>query len=182
MESCPPSCSTRSRPIFAVASPFTASCAPAARTAGTVGSWRSRASDADSAQAVLVARWPTGAWRIHQRQHLRPSPPRAEAQAARSAADRKPDRRAAIWIVAESECSFPRRHDGFNVHANVRVGANDRHGLEHCGCDARLTYSLAQGRGGRATAQAPERSTCSRREWSYVRHGRGAVEVVIAGR
>jgi hypothetical protein len=49
-----------------------------------------------------------GAWRIHQCRQLRPPPPRTEAQAARSAANRKPDRGTALWIVAESECSFSR--------------------------------------------------------------------------
>jgi hypothetical protein len=67
---------------------------------GTPGSWSALLS-AHSERAIKIREG------IHQRHQLRPPPPSTEAQASRPAADRKPDRRAAIWIVAESKCSLP---------------------------------------------------------------------------
>ena len=55
----PPSCLTSSRRTFVVASSCTAFFASDVKTVGTAGSWRSRASDVDFAQAALVVGWPT---------------------------------------------------------------------------------------------------------------------------
>ena len=96
---------------------------------------------------------------FHQRHHLRPAPPRPEAQVAWSAADRQPHRRAALRFIVEPERPLPHRRDG----RRVRTANRWRHAVppatspQRRGRCARDQVCMSQGHALLAAPQEPRR-------------------------